>query len=197
MTRLQLTSLTALAVAACARAAHAHTPGGVVTDLLGGFVHPFAGADHLLAMLAVGVWAARLGGRATWLVPGAFVACMAGGALLGTYGVALPAVELVVTASVVVFGLCLARRARPAAYVAAALVGTFAMFHGHAHVIEMPVGSSATEFVAGMLLATALLHVTGALAAFAVSRGQASERLVRTAGVMTAACGLLMALRFV
>ncbi len=126
-----------------------------------GFVHPFMGLDHLLAMLAVGLWAAQLGGRWAWAVPLAFVSAMAGGGALGIAGMSLPLVEPAIAVSVLVLGLLIAARVRLRAS-GLALVGVFALFHGAAHGIEMPPQASRLVYSGGFILATALLHAAGA-----------------------------------
>ena len=125
-----------------------------------GFVHPFLGLDHLLAMLAVGVWAAQLGGRWVWAVPFAFVSAMAAGGALAFAGIALPIVEPAIAASVLVLGLVVALRVRLGAS-ALPLAGLFALFHGAAHAAEIPADASPVVYAAGLLLATALLHAAG------------------------------------
>jgi urease accessory protein len=125
-----------------------------------GLVHPFTGLDHLLAMLAVGLWAAQLGGRWTWAVPLAFVGSMALGGALGFAGVKLPLVEPMIAASVLVLGLLVAMRVQ-LRWSALALVGAFAILHGIAHAAEMPQEVSKLVYAGGFILATALLHAAG------------------------------------
>jgi urease accessory protein len=161
----RLTTLVAAAVAfapALAQAHPGHAPGASFTH---GFVHPMMGLDHLLAMLAVGLWAAQLGGRAAWLIPTAFVSVMTAGAGLGMSGVHLPLVEQGIIASVVVLGLLIATAARLPLAASAGLVGVFALFHGIAHGTEMPASASGFAYAAGFALATATLHAIGLLAA--------------------------------
>ena len=143
--------------------AQAH-PGHVeMSGLASGLAHPLFGLDHLLAMLAVGLWGAQLGGSARWALPVLFVAVMLAGGGLGMAGLGLPAVEHGIVASVVVLGLLLlAARRVPLAY-SGVLVGAFALFHGHAHGTEMPVHSSAALYALGFAAATAALHVAGLL----------------------------------
>lgn len=135
----------------------AHATGGFAA----GFAHPLTGLDHALAMLAVGLWAMQLGGRALWAVPAAFVATMLIGAGLGQAGLRLPMLESGIVASVVVMGLCVAMAVRPPVAVAAAGVALFAMYHGHAHGVEIPVGASSTAYAGGFAISTALLHAMG------------------------------------
>ena len=169
-------------------AALAHTGHGDVNSLAHGFLHPLGGIDHLLAMFAVGLFAFQLGGRALWLVPAAFVGMMAVGGLLGFADVALPFVELVIAASVLAIGLAVAwGRSVPTAF-AMALVGFFAIFHGHAHGAELPENTGALGYAAGFLAATALLHAAGIAAAFAVSRAA----IVRASGGAVALAGVAL-----
>jgi urease accessory protein len=143
-------------------AAWAH-PGhnGDGAGLVDGFMHPLSGYDHIIAMVAVGVLAARLGGRALWLVPASFVAAMTVAGLAGSTGVALPYVETGILASVLVLGaVALFGMAMPVA-AAMGLVGFFAVFHGYAHGLEMPETASALAYGAGFVAATAMLHAVG------------------------------------
>lgn len=178
-----LTAAAALSLAAAP--AFAHTGVGAHS----GFAHPLFGLDHLLAMVAVGAWAALLGGRALWLVPAAFVAAMVAGGALAVSGVALPMVETAIALSVVVLGALVAVNARVVVGLGMAVVAAFAVFHGHAHGSELPTGLSAAGYAAGFALATALLHAAGAALATVVVR-LASTRAVRWAGAATAAAGI-------
>lgn len=147
-----------LTLAGPALAHPGHLAGGGFID---GLLHPLSGIDHLMAMTAVGVWAARQGGRALWALPAAFVVMLAGGAALGIAGVALPAVEALIAASVVVLGLLAVTNVRVPVAAGVALVGAFAVFHGHAHGAEMPEAAHPLLYGAGFLLATALPHAAG------------------------------------
>ncbi len=150
-----------LLLAATASAASAHTGVGVATGLSAGLVHPLLGLDHLIAMLAVGLWAGRLGGRALWLLPLAFIALAAAGAGAALVLPALPMAELGIVASLVVFGALLAFEVRLANIWAMALVGFFALFHGHAHGAEVPAAAAWATYGLGFLATTALLHLAG------------------------------------
>lgn len=166
-------------------------PGGVGGGFAGGALHPLAGLDHLLAMLAVGLWAAQLGGRALWGVPLAFLAALAAGAGLAWAGVALPAVEPGILASLVVIGLLVAFAVRMPAALGAGLVAVFALLHGHAHGAEMPTAAAPALYALGFLAATALLHLGGLAAGRLLPHGLYA---VRTAGAAVAAAGGLLAL---
>lgn len=152
-------ALAALALAAPS-IAQAH-PGLHMHGFGDGLAHPLTGLDHLLAMVAVGFWAATLGGGARWLVPAAFVSVMMLGALAGVAGLQLPNVEYAIAASVVALGLLVAFDVSVPAPAAAALVGLFAAFHGFAHGAEAPVGQSFLLFGAGFAIMTAILHAVG------------------------------------
>ena len=128
---------------------------------LEGFAHPFTGLDHLLAMVAVGLWASQLGGRALWLLPLTFPVVMAAGAALGFGGVALPWVEIGITVSVLVLGAAVALTYRPALAVSLPLIGLFALLHGYAHGVELPAQTSALTYCAGFVAATLGLHLAG------------------------------------
>ncbi len=158
-----------------------HTAGG----LAAGWVHPFMGLDHLLAMVAVGVLAVQLGGRYLWLLPAAFVATMAAGAIAGTYGIALPQVESMIALSVLVLGILVAVSAR-AKHWPLALVVLFALFHGHAHGTEIPELSSPWFYFAGFLAATAVLHAIGVGAGALL---KARPAILRTGGVAASLAG--------
>jgi urease accessory protein len=146
-------------VASGAVSAHTgiHSSGGFAA----GFTHPFMGLDHLLAMVAVGMWAVQLGGRYLLVVPAVFVASMAVGATLGTASVAVPQVEGVAALSVLVLGLLVALSTRAAWYWAIPLIAAFALFHGQMHGAEMPAFAARWQYFAGVLIATATLHALG------------------------------------
>lgn len=182
-----LTSAAALSLIAVP--AFAHTGVGATGGFAAGVAHPMLGLDHLLAMVAVGGWAALLGGRALWLVPAAFVAAMLAGGVLAISGVALPMVETMVALSVVVLGTLVAVNARMVTGVGMAIVAAFAVFHGHAHGSELPAGLSVLGYGAGFALSTALLHGAGIVGASLLGR-LGSTRAVRYAGIVTAFAGI-------
>jgi urease accessory protein len=126
-----------------------------------GFMHPLGGVDHVLAMLAVGVIAVQLGGRALWAVPLSFVATMAIAGLFGVSGLVLPGVEAGIALSVIVLGAVISLRVRPPVIVAASLVAVFAIFHGYSHGLEMHSTRAGAAFGLGFLSATILVHLTG------------------------------------
>lgn len=142
--------------------ASAHVGIGPVDTFSRGFFHPLSGIDHILAMVAVGLYAANLGGRALWLVPSAFVGTMILGGLLGYYGWPLPMVETGIALSVVIMGMAIATGVRLPTIAAMTLVGIFALFHGHAHGNEgAGLGIAFLPYATGFVIATGLLHVSG------------------------------------
>lgn len=171
--------------------AEAHTFGSQGAGLMAGLTHPFVGLDHLLAMIAVGIWAGQLGGRAVWLIPLTFVSVMAAAASLASFGLLLPLIEPAIACSVLVLGLLIAGSVRLPTSLGALLVGLFAVFHGYAHGLELPQAASPILYGAGFVLATALLHGLGI--GFARKSLQ-HKMLQRIAGYsLIAASGLLLA----
>jgi len=173
-----------------AGAASAHTGHHAVAGFSSGFGHPFSGLDHLLAMIAVGLWATQQGGRALWAVPAAFVAAMLAGGALAWMGLPLPHVETGIAVSVLVLGLLVAMRRRWGAVIGMAIAAGFALFHGYAHGLEMPQASSPALYAAGFTLATALLHAAG------VAASRVGRRAIQGAGMAIAASGAAMLLGF-
>jgi urease accessory protein len=173
-------------------AAFAHTGVGDTSGFVHGFMHPVSGIDHILCMVAVGVFAFVLGGRALWLVPLSFVGMMAVGFLLGVSGVDLPYVELGIGLSSVVIGAAAAWGRPMPVRGAMALVGLFAIFHGHAHGAEMPQNAAGLEYALGFIVATALLHVAGILGAMGVAKlaGRFGRPLAQLAGAAFALGGI-------
>lgn len=126
-----------------------------------GVAHPFGGLDHFLAMIAVGIWAAQTAGRAVWLVPLAFVGTMSIGWMLGIAGVSVAFVEGSILASVIMLGALILLAVRLPIWASTGLVGFFAIFHGYAHGVEIPVAASSLEYALGFISATAILHLLG------------------------------------
>ena len=180
-----------LAYVAILPVAEAHTFGSQGAGLMAGLTHPLVGLDHLLAMIAVGIWAGQLGGRAVWLIPLTFVSVMAAAATLASFGLLLPLMEPAIACSVLVLGLLIAGSVRLPTSVGVLLVGLFAVFHGYAHGLELPQAASPILYGAGFVLATALLHGLGI--GFALNSRQ-HKMLQRIAGYsLIAASGLLLA----
>jgi len=186
MTRFYAT-LAAIPLVLVASAAMAHTDtsaGGFVS----GFKHPVAGWDHVVAMVAVGLWGAFLGKPAIWMLPVVFPLVMALGGALGVLGVPVPMVEAGIALSGVVLGLLIAFAVRAPLWVAAVIVGLFAIFHGHAHGTELPEAANPFAYGIGFVIATGLLHLAGIALGLLVG-SQAGRVVVRGAGAAIAAAG--------
>ena len=168
--------------------AFAHTGEGS-GGFLAGLAHPVFGPDHVVAMIAVGLWGAFLGAPAIFLLPIVFPLVMAFGGVLGILGAPLPAVETGIASSAIVLGVMIALAARPPLWIAAVLVGAFAIFHGYAHGRELPDGANAVAYSAGFVIATGLLHLTG-IAFGLLTRWPAGRLVVRGAGGVIALVGL-------
>jgi urease accessory protein len=183
----RIVPLAAFALIGFNSVAFAHVGHHSSMGFVAGLAHPFTGLDHLLAMVAVGLWAAQLGRRAMLLLPAVFPVAMVAGAIMGGHGVTLPGVEAAIVTSVVVLGVAVALGWRAAVPVSAALIGVFALFHGYAHGAEFAGGSSVL-YGAGFVLATIVLHLIG------LGMGAMSSRplVTRTAGGAIAAAGLLL-----
>jgi urease accessory protein len=179
----------AVATVLCAGAATAHTgdvaAGGFVTGLL----HPVLGWDHVAAMVAVGLWGAFLGRPAIWVLPVAFPLVMAVGGALGVAGVPVPGIETGIAASALVIGLAVAFALRPPIWIAAIIVGFFAIFHGHAHGTEMPGAANPLAYAAGFVIATGGLHLCG-IGFGVLARHPAGRVAVRSLGGVIALGGL-------
>jgi len=181
--------LVAALLALGAEPALAHEGEGAVGGFLSGLAHPIFGWDHVVAMVAVGLWGAFLGAPAIWLLPVVFPLVMALGAALGILGVPLPAVETGIAASAVVLGLVVAFQARPPLWLAAVVVGVFAVFHGHAHGTELPQAANPLTYAIGFVLATGLLHLLG-IAFGLLVRWPAGRLAVRAGGAAIALVGV-------
>ncbi|MEE2820794.1 MAG: HupE/UreJ family protein [Pseudomonadota bacterium] len=167
----------------------AHAPESVGGGFITGFSHPIIGFDHLVAMIAVGLWGAFLGDRAFWMLPIVFPSIMAVGAAVGIMGFELPLVELMIALSGVVLGALIALRFKASLAIAMVLVGIFALFHGYAHGTEMPGQISAFAYGAGFVIGTGLLHLAGMSIGFA-TRLPRGELIVRGCGGVISVIGL-------
>jgi urease accessory protein len=176
-------ALAGFSIALTSAQASAHVGHGEAEGLMHGFMHPIGGLDHMLAMVAVGMMAAVLGGRALWMVPAAFLVMMTAGAGLAMAGYNLPFIELGISASVIALGIAVAFQVPLPMIAAMAIAGFFAMFHGAAHGAEMPVDASGATYAAGFLAATALLHAAG------IALGFGLNRLVSQANLMSRVTG--------
>jgi urease accessory protein len=141
--------------------AYAHTGTGLPGGFESGFSHPFTGCDHLLAMVSVGIWGAFLGRPLIYALPVIFPGMMVSGAILGMLSAPMPPVELGIAVSVLVLGLCVCLAIEAPAWAACAIVATFAVFHGYAHGVELPLAADPVGYSVGFVLATGLLHVFG------------------------------------
>lgn len=183
--------LAAASFAASTAPAFAHLDPAEHGSLMAGFTHPLSGLDHILVMVAVGLWAAQIGGRALWVVPSAFIGTMALGFALAMAGVHLPFVEPAILASVVALGLLVAMAVRLETVACAAVVGVFALFHGYAHGGELG-AAGALPFSAGFVIATGLLHIAGIGFGVSISRLSFGRIIARILGGMTAFAGLAL-----
>jgi urease accessory protein len=177
-------------------AALAHEERGQAAGFLAGLAHPVSGLDHVLAMVAVGLWGAVLGAPAIWVLPVAFPLVMAFGGLMGLLGIPVPGVEVGIAISAIVLGAMVLAEVRPPLWLAAAIVACFAIFHGHAHGRELPEGASALLYSLGFIVATGLLHALGILVGVA-HRWAAGRQVVRAAGGGVAIAGLFFLWRAV
>ena len=187
----KLLSFAVAATAGFSTAALAHVGDHSHMSFTEGLLHPFSGLDHVLAMVAVGLWASQLGGRALWLLPLTFPAVMALGAALGLSGVTLPWVEVGIAGSVMVLGAVVALALRPALAISIPLIGAFALLHGYSHGIELPADASALGYGSGFIAATLVLHAVG------IATGLIAGRLpirfaARTAGGAIAVLGVML-----
>ena len=190
--------LSALPLAMVAEPAFAHLPPGEYGSFAAGFSHPLFGLDHILAMVAVGLWASMLGGKALWAVPATFVSVMVLGFGMALFHLPLPLVEPMILASTIVLGLVVAMAVKLDIRICAALVGVFAVFHGHAHGGELG-EAGMVQFGIGFALATALLHGIGVglglLIGWAGKRAASSADLIsRALGALTALAGVVLAI---
>ena len=189
-----MNKLILLLLCLAAPSAWAHSADSVAGGFISGFLHPIAGWDHVIAMVAVGLWGAFLGRPAVWLLPVVFPMVMAVGGALGVVGVPLPGVEVGIALSAVVLGAMVALAARPPLWVAAVVVAVFAIFHGHAHGTELPQAASPIAYSLGFVIATGLLHAVG-IAFSLLTRWPQGQRVVRAGGAVIAALGALFLTR--
>jgi len=191
---MKLSRFLALAAFILPALAHAH-PGHegheLTWDFVGGAAHPFSGWDHLIAMIAVGLWATQLGGRSRWLVPAAFVTVMTLGAAAGSAGFHLYGVEQGIAASILVLGLLIAAATKVRTSTAMSIAGLFAFFHGIAHGAEMPLSTNELSYGAGFVAATIVLHLSGIALGIAVKNQQKAARFAGGAIAIAGTLGFL------
>lgn len=170
----------------------AHAETGVAGGLVSGLLHPVTGLDHLIAMVAVGIWGAQLGRPAIYILPVTFPLLMALGGLLGLSGlpVATALVEVGIALSAVILGLLVALRLKIPIWGAAAIVSVFALCHGHAHGTELPSAANALAYGVGFVIATGLLHLCGIMLGELI-RLPVGERIVRGIGALIAILGFV------
>lgn len=192
MKRKQLNVNAFIGVAALAvysAKSQAHVFGAEGAGFAEGFVHPFVGLDHLLAMLAVGIWAAQMGQRALWRIPLAFIGIMSLAALSASYGADLPLIELIIAATVLILGIMLLFAVRLTVTAGMLVAGLFAIAHGYAHGLEMPQAASPFLYGAGFITATSLIHLLGVAMALPAKN---KPWLTRTGGLAIAVAGLYL-----
>ena len=168
--------------------ATAHTGEGINNGFQSGFWHPIMGWDHVVAMVAVGLWGAFLGTPALWLLPVVFPLVMAFGGAMGMMGIPLPAVEVGIALSGIVLGLLVLFAVKAPLWIASVIVGVFAIFHGHAHGTELPNAFSPYGYAAGFVIATGLMHIIGIGIGF-LTRSSIGTYVVRATGALIAAVG--------
>lgn len=187
-TRARWTALF-FAVMFWAQSTAAHPIKGAAIGFLTGFYHPISGLDHVVAMIAVGLWGAQLGAPAIWLLPVAFPMVMAFGGMLGLLGMPLPGSEIGIAASAIMLGAAVLLEARPPLAVAAMVVSFFAIFHGYAHGSELPPGQNALLYSIGFVMATGCLHAVG-ISIGLIHKWPWGQRVLRVAGACVALFGL-------
>ena len=138
-----------------------HVISGAQGGFGSGFTHPLTGPDHFLAMFAVGLWGAQMGGRPVWTLPVTFPIIMVVGGVAGMAGIPLPGIEIGIALSILALGLAIAFAWRPAEWVALALIAYFALCHGHAHGVELPLSADPADYAIGFVLATGMIHLFG------------------------------------
>jgi len=169
--------------------AQAHIQQGQAIGFVTGLEHPWSGLDHVLAMIAVGIWGAQLGNPALWLLPVTFPMVMSLGAMMGLLGIPLPGIEIGIAVSAILLGAMVLGEVKPKLYIAAVMVGFFAVFHGHAHGTELPPGQSGLLYSMGFVIATGVLHGIGILMG-TIHRWPAGKLALRGAGAFIAAMGV-------
>jgi urease accessory protein len=173
-----------------AQGAYAHVEIGQAAGFFMGLSHPWSGLDHVLAMIAVGLWGAQLGSPALWILPIAFPMMMSLGAMMGLMGIPVPGVEIGIAFSAIVLGTMILATVRPKLGVAITMVGVFAIFHGHAHGTELPPGQSGLLYSMGFVMATGCLHGLGIILGL-INGLPAGKLAVRGAGSFIAVMGVI------
>jgi len=169
--------------------AQAHIQQGQAIGFVTGLEHPWSGLDHVLAMIAVGLWGAQLGNPAIWILPVTFPMVMSLGAMMGLLGIPLPGIEVGIAVSAILLGAMVLGEVKPKLFIAAIMVGFFAIFHGHAHGTELPAGQSGLLYSMGFVIATGVLHGIGIILG-TIHRWPAGKLALRGAGAFIAAMGI-------
>lgn len=185
---LSLMIIVTMASLMWATSAFAHVERGQAVGFVTGLEHPWSGLDHVLAMIAVGLWGAQLGNPAIWLLPILFPMIMALGAMMGLMGIPLPGIEIGIAGSAIILGAMVLAEVRPKVSVAAIMVGIFAIFHGHAHGTELPAGQSGMLYSMGFVMATGILHGIGIMIGL-IHHWPAGRFALRGAGAFIACMG--------
>jgi urease accessory protein len=188
--RVRRPALVVLAILCCARVVEAHVLQGEALGFATGFRHPISGLDHVVAMIAVGLWGAQLGAPAIWLLPVAFPMVMAFGGMLALIGIPLPGTEIGIALSAILLGAAVMSKLQPPLTIAAVMVAFFAVFHGHAHGVELPAGASGLLYSVGFVVATGCLHAIG-IAIGLVHRWSWGQTMLRLTGGAVAIVGAL------
>ena len=179
---------TAIVALMLTQPAFAHEQAGVAGGLVSGLLHPVTGLDHLIAMVAVGIWGAQLGAPAIWVLPITFPLVMAVGAVLGVLKIPLPMPEVIIAVSALILGLAVATRLRIPFAAATIVVAVFAIFHGYVHGAELPGSANPLAYGVGFVTATGLLHLCG-IAIGTLTRWPAGERVIQGLGACIAGLG--------
>ena len=170
--------------------AQAHVQQGQAVGFITGLEHPWSGLDHVLAMIAVGLWGAQLGNPALWILPVTFPMVMSLGAMMGLLGIPLPGIEVGIAISAILLGAMVFGEVKPKLFIAAVMVGFFAIFHGHAHGTELPAEQSGLLYSMGFVIATGVLHGIGITIGL-IHRWPAGKLALRGAGAFITAMGFV------
>lgn len=189
-TKQGIFSILAILIVFLPGSALAHVDAGQAAGFITGLQHPWSGLDHVLAMVAVGIWGAQLGNPALWILPVTFPIVMSMGAMMGLLNIPVPGIEIGIALSAVLLGLMVIAQARPKLIIAAVLVGFFAIFHGHAHGTELPAGQNGLLYSMGFVIATGCLHGAG-IALGVIHKWYAGRLVLRGTGVFIALMGIV------
>jgi urease accessory protein len=186
---LKLSALAGLAIILAPERAYAHIIQGTQGGFGSGFAHPLTGPDHFLAMFAVGLWSAQMGGRLVWSLPVTFPMIMVIGGFLGMTGLPLPGVEIGIALSILALGGAIVFAWRPAEWMALILIAYFGLCHGYAHGVELPLATDPADYAIGFVLATGMIHLFGIGVGTALGKLM-QGRLSRALGAVIASGGI-------